>query len=456
MFEHDGTLLSCDSAVFYQGKNLIKAYGKVEINQADTLHMYSDFLSYNGDSKLANATGNVKLVDSQMTLTSDTLKFDRAQQIAYYPNNGVVKDSANTLTSIIGSYYTIPKKMVFENDVVVTNEKYIIKSDHLEYYTEPKTVYFLGPSTITSEENFIYCENGFYDTKNDKSYFKQNSYFKSGPQTLKGDSLFYDRGIGFGSATKDIEIFDSIKNLLIKGNYAEYYELSDSVFVTGRAVAINVVDQDSLFIHGDTLMMTQSEIDDKKIMKIFHNVKLFKSDMQGKCDSLTYNEANGEITLLNKPVLWSGKNQMTSDTIIITNNLLTNQLDSLKLINSAFIVSNDSIDNFNQIKGIDILGKFKNNQLDVIHVMGNSETLYFARNEKQELMGINKALSSYMVIKLRNNEISEISFVNDPEATLSPNSKLPENARKLKGFIWRNDERILKKEDIWISKDSIK
>ncbi len=448
-FEHNGAVLSCDSAVFYQGKNLMRAYGNVVMNQADTLHMYSNFLEYDGNSKKALAYGAVKLVDSKMTLTTDTIYFDNNKQIAYYPAFGKVEDEENVLTSIIGTYYTKEKKLVFTSDVTVTNDKYIMKSDNLIYYTDPKTVYFYGPSTITSKTNFIYCENGFYDTKNDISYFKKNALLKYGNQTLEGDSIYYNRNTGFGSASKNIIVNDTTKNIIIKGEYAEYFEKNDSTFVTDRALAINVMKQDSVFIHGDTLMMTLIPHSEEKIMRIFHNVRIFKSDMQGKCDSLTYNEHKGEMKMIHDPILWSGKNQLTSDTIIVTTNPITEKLDSLKLIKNGFIISNDTLNNFNQIKGKDIYGKFRNNELYLVSVIGNSETLYFARNEEKELIGINKAISSSMLIKLVGNEINEISFIQEPEAELSPEEKIPENARKLKGFVWRSDERFTKKEDIF-------
>ena len=448
-FEHEGSILTCDSAVFYQGKNIMRAYGNVEINQADTLHMYSDYLEYDGNTKLSFAHGKVKLIDSKMTLKTDTIHFDRNNQIAYYPAFGEIKDDENLLTSIVGTYYTTDKKFVFTSDVTVTNDKYIMKSNHLVYYTDPKTVYFYGPSTITSEDNFIYCESGFYDTKKETSYFKKNAYIDYGSQTLRGDSLYYNRNTGFGSASKNIVMNDTTKDIIIKGEYAEYFEKSDSTFVTNRALAINVMKQDSVFIHGDTLMMTMIPNTENRLMRVFHNVKIYKTDMQGKCDSLTYNESEGEMKMLYNPILWSGKNQLTSDTIIVTTNTITQKLDSLKLLQNGFIISNDTIENFNQIKGKDIYGKFRNGDLHTINVIGNSETLYYARNETKELIGINKAISSSMFIKLKDNEINEISFIRDPEAELSPEETIPENARKLKGFIWRNKERFSEKEDIF-------
>jgi lipopolysaccharide export system protein LptA len=451
-FDHEGTILTCDSAVFYQKTNLMRAFGNVKINQADTLFMYSQYLEYDGNTKMADAAEKVKLVDSKMTLTTDSLKFDRNKQEAYYPSFGTIKDSANTLKSLKGTYYTQDKKFIFTTDVEITNDKYVMNSNHLVYYTELKTVYFYGPSTIKSEENYIYCENGFYDTKNDISYFKDNSYIQYDDQVLIGDSLYYDRNSGFGSATDNIQIKDSTKTIIIKGNYAEYYEMKDSAFVTKNAIAINASEQDSLYMHGDTLLMVKIPNSEDRIIKAFHNVKIFKNDLQGKSDSLVYNEGNGVMKLIYNPVLWASKNQLTADTIIITNNLETEQLDSLKLLNSGFIISNDTLINFNQIKGKNIYGKFLNNELSNISVFGNAETIYFARNEDRELIGINKALSSNMFIKIINNEIEEISFIQDPEAELNPESEMPENVRLLKGFVWRNEERPQIVEDLFKDK----
>ena len=452
-FEHDGSILSCDSAVFYQNKNKMKAFGNVEINQADTLHMYSDFLEYNGNTKKSLSRGYVKLVDSKMTLVTDTIRFDRKRQIAYYPSHGKIVDEENTLVSEKGTYYTSKNKFIFTTDVVVTNNKYVMKSNHLTYYTNSKEVYFYGPSTITSEDNDIYCENGYYDTKNEVSYFTENAFITYNNKTLKGDSLYYNRNTGFGSATNNIVINDTVKNIIIEGQYAEFFEKEDSSFVTDRAVAINIMEKDSLYIHGDTLMMTKLPNSDKGLMRVYHDVRIYKSDMQGKCDSLSFDEVSGEMRMIYNPILWSGKNQLTSDTIIVTSNTVTQKLDSLKLISNGFIISNDTLHNYNQIKGKNIYGKFKNNELNTINVVGNSETLYFARNGKKKLIGINKAISSSMRIRLLNNEISEISFIKDPEAELTPKDQVPDNARKLKGFIWRNDERFTKKEEIFDDKE---
>jgi lipopolysaccharide export system protein LptA len=451
-FDHEGTILTCDSAVFYQKANLMRAFGNVKINQADTLFMYSQYLEYNGNTKMADAADKVKLIDSKMTLTTDTLKFNRNKQEAFYPSFGTIKDSANTLKSLKGTYYTQDKKFIFTTDVEITNDKYVMNSNHLVYYTELKTVYFYGPSTIKSEENYIYCENGFYDTKNDISYFKDNSYIQYDDQVLIGDSLYYDRNSGFGSATDNIEIKDSTKTIIVRGHYAEYYELKDSAFVTKDALAINASEKDSLYMHGDTLLMVKIPESEDRIIKAFHNVKIFKNDLQGKADSLVYNEGNGVMKLIYNPVLWASKNQLTADTIIVTNNLETEQLDSLKLLNSGFIISNDTLINFNQIKGKNIYGKFVNNELNTISVFGNAETIYFARNEEKELIGINKALSSNMFIRIINNEIEEISFIQEPEAQLNPESEMPENVRLLKGFVWRNEERPQSKDDLFKDK----
>ena len=164
---------------------------------------------------------------------------------------------------------------------------------------------------------------------------------------IEGDSLYFDRNNSFASATNNIKITDTINNSIVKGHYAEVFRAKDSVFITKRALAITTQEQDSVYIHADTLMVTGKP--EKRITRAFYNVKLFKSDLSGKADSIYVNHEEGLTKLINlkrydtqdafagvrQPILWNLGNQMTGDTIHITSNTETNKLDSLKVFNNC-------------------------------------------------------------------------------------------------------------------------
>ena len=450
---HDGAILTCKRAILYKKRNFIKAFGNVLIKQGDTITQTSDYVDYDGNSKMALSWGNVVVRDPKMTLTTDTLNFDRKNQLLFYKHHAVIKDETNTLKSKIGDYFLELKKFKATSKVVVTNPEHTLESNHLDYYTDSAHAYLYGPSTIKGKDNTIYTERGFYNTKAEISHFVKNSTLFFKDRTIKGDSLYYDKFKGFASATNNIKVTDTVQNFVAKGNYAEFFEKKDSVFIVDRAVAISLMEKDSLYIHGDTLLVTGKP--KKRIVRIFNDVKIFKSDLQGKCDSIHTNQTTGLTRMFKNPILWSGKNQITGDSIQLLNNTKTEKLDSLKILNNALIVQLDTIIDgvatYNQIKGRNMYGKFIEGKLKHFKVNGNAEVVYYNRNELGNLETITKQECSSIEFTLdKTNNIESVTYIKKPEGTSYPPKDLPENERTLKGFIWRKDEQPLEMEDIFI------
>lgn len=445
---HDGVRMFCNKAYYFQKENYVKAFGDVRMIQGDTLFMNSKYAEYNGNVKQAYATGNVVMRSPDMTLATDTLNFDRKIQQAFYNSNGTITNKDNVLKSKSGRYYANEKKFQFLTAVTITNPKYVVKSNHLDYYNNSGHSYLFGPSTITSKENFIYTEKGFYDSKKNIGHFLRKSYIKYQDRLIEGDSLFYNRNTEFASATNNVKITDTINKGIIKGHYAEIYKQKDSMFVTKRAVAINLMDKDSVYIHGKVLMITGKP--DHRIIRAYNNARFFKTDMSGKCDSIHSSQITNITQLIGRPILWNFDNQMTGDVMHLIGNDTTQKLDSLKVLNNAFIISKDTLGTgYNQVKGLNLYGKFKDNKLYEADVVKNTEVVYYMRNDDHELIGINKNVSSRINMALDGNTIDTMTFFTSVDGDIYPEKDLPENARKLRGFIWREDERIRCQEDIF-------
>jgi len=448
VIRHQGIKLNCKKAIHYKNANFIKAYGDVVLNQGDSIIQTSQYTEYDGNNQQALSWGNVVIKDPKMTLSTDTLNFDRSKQLLYYKYGATIKDSINILTSDIGNYYLENNKFQALSDVQLTNPDYVLESNHLDYYTDSGKAFLYGSSTITSDKNFIYCEKGFYDTKQNVSHFTKNARIEYDDKEIKADSLFYNRNLGFASATKNISIIDTLNNSVLKGHYAEFFEKQDSAFVIDRAVAISNTDKDSLFIHGDTILATGKP--ERRIIRAFHHVKFFKSDLSGKCDSIHSDQGIGLTQMFKNPILWSNKSQITGDTIKLLNNIETNQLDSLKVLQNAFIIDKDSI-GFNQIKGRNLYGKFEDSDLRFVNIVGNSEVIHFVRNEQGNLIGIEKTTCSEIHFVIKDGNIQSSKFINQPDGQTYPPSQLPENARKLRGFLWREIEKPRSKYDIFLT-----
>lgn len=451
---HDGVVLTCNKAYFFQKENYLKAFGNVQLVQGDTLFLNSKYAEYSGNLKKAFATGDAVMSSPDATLRTDTINFDRNVQQVFYNTKGTIVNKDNTLVSKSGRYFVEEKKFQFLTEVTITNPKYVIKSNHLDYYSNSGHTYLFGPSTITSQSNYIYTEKGFYDTKKNLAHFLRRSYIKYDDRLIEGDSLYYNRNIEFASATRNVKITDSINRGIVKGHYAEIYKLKDSMFVTKRAVAINLVEKDSVYIHGQKLMVTGKE--GERILRAYKNVRFYKIDMSGKCDSIHSNSKTALTKLIGNPILWNGESQITGDIMHLIGDNTTKKLDSLKVLNNTFIVSRDTLGTgYNQVKGINLFGKFKDGKLHDVDVIKNTEVVYYMRNDDDhELIGINKNVSSKINLILENNDIQTITFFNKVDGDLWPEADLPENARKLKGLRWRGDERIKSKDDIFTEEDN--
>ena len=448
-FRQDKMLLYCDSAYFYSAENIVEAFDSVHIIQADTLHLYGDVLKYFGDEKMAEVRNNVKLIDKETTLTTDHLDFDLETNIGYYEHHGQVINSDNVLDSERGYYYSNTNTVVFMDSVVIVNPDYDIYADTLEYHTETEVATFLGPTQIISPDNYIYCENGWYDTKQNISQFNENAYLESGGQYLRGDSLYYERASGMGQAFNSVELYDSANEVILRGKYAIYFEDPEYAMLTDSALLIQISDGDSLFVHADTLnsITTVDTSGEYKTLRAYYHVKIFSKEMQGKCDSLVYLEKDSVFQLNGEPVIWSKAYQLTAERIDL--HMANDDPDYIDLTSSSFIVSrNDSV-RYTQIKGRNMQGYFKEGDLSRIDVNGNGQTIYYARDE-EELIGVNKGESSNIKIYLKDGELDRINMISSPTATLYPPNELKGDDMFLNGFIWLDNHRPSKMEDIFV------
>ena len=450
VMNHDSAFLYCDSAYVNEAENSVLAYGNVRIKLSDTLNLYSDSLLYSGNTKIANAYSNVRLIDNQTTLTTDTLVYNRNTQIGQYDYWGKIVNDKNNLVSRHGYYYTDKKEFFFKEKVTMANPDCNMYSDTLMYNTVTEIAYFYGPSHIISKdkEDSIYCENGWYNTRLDVARFRDRARIYHSATYLTGDSMYYDRNKGFGQVFRKALIKDTVQNILLMGNYGEMQRRKGFAFMTDSAVTVLVEKRDSLFMHADTVRATFDSAQNIKNVFCFYKVKFFRHDIQGMCDSLTYLSKDSSMTMYHQPVIWSDSNQLSADSIKLT--MLNGEADSLKLYSSAFIISKDDTGKFNQIKGRNLFAKFRDNELYKIKVLGNAQTLYFAREEDKTLIGINKSESSEMLIFLEKNQLKSITYINKPVAHLYPEKSVPENERKLKNFKWEESRRPMNKKDIFV------
>lgn len=443
---HDGALMYCDSAYLYDAQNRVEAFGHIHIKQGDTLSLYGNVLLYDGNTRIATISGQVRLIDNQITLNTTKLTYDRNKEMAFYDEQASTLSKTEELNSRKGYYYVKTKEFAFKGNVVIKHPDYTLYSDTLIQNTVTDISYFKGPSTIVSKESYIYCENGWYDKRNDICQFNQNSYVISDSHILKGDSLYYERERGYGKGIGHVSIQDTTEKLTVTGHFAETYKHIERYMITDSATMIKAFEHDSLFLHADTLIAIQDSLN-KRVINAYYHVKFFKPDMQGLCDSLSYRERDSTMQMYRNPILWNEQNQITAKHIDIC--IGQKEIYKIYIHSNALIVSEEDSLMYNQLGGVNMTAHFKNNELNQIDVFENSHSYYYPKDDKGRIIGLNEVVCRDMVIYVEEREVARIVFKISPVGTLHPIDKINPGDFRLTGFTWQVARRPMQREDIY-------
>ena len=446
---HDSAYFYCDSAYFFQKTNSFKAFQNVHIIVNDSVEVFSDLLDYDGNTRFAEFFDNVKLMDDSTTLLTEYMTYDRNLHLACYPDSATTYRGDKTLKSRFGYYRDRLKEFSFFENVEVYSPKYQMYTDTLYYNTGIEKMWFEGPTTIVNQENVLEGKHGYYLVNEDHVYLDRRPYMHNEKQQLWSDSIFYDRNLGFAQAFSRVDMIDTSYKVVMRGDYVEMWEDEGFSYATDSAYAISYEGDDSLYIHGDTLFMyfdKEKEEAEKLIAR--RNVRFFKSDMQGKCDTLTYLMADSTIRMRVAPILWAEDSQLSGTDIDIK--LKDQKVEWVLQKGNAFIISQDSIEGFNQIKGTDITSRFKNGNIHRVNVDGTkAETIYWIRDNDGSLIGIDVSDSETMAIEIENQSVSIIKSFKDIHETMYPEEDLQESSRYLSGFKWHDEARPKDKDDIF-------
>ena len=448
---HDSAYFFCDSAYFFEKTNSFNAFQNVHIIVNDSVEIFSDLLDYDGNTRFAEFFDNVKLMDDSTILLTEYLTYDRNLHLACYPDSATTYRGDKTLISCIGYYRDDLKEFSFFENVVVTSPKYQMFTDTLYYNTNIEKMWFEGPTIIINEENTLDGEHGYYLVDEDIAFLDKRPVMRNETQRMKSDSMYYNRNIGLAKAYDHVDMIDTSYKVVMRGNYVEMWENKGLSFATDSAYAISYDNDnsDSLYIHGDTLFMYfDKQKEEAKKLIARRNVRFFKSDMQGKCDTLTYLVADSTIRMRVNPILWAEDSQMTGIDIDIK--IKDQAIDWVLQKGNAFIISQDTVEGFNQIKGTDITSRFKDGGIHRVNVDGDkAETIYWIRDDDGGLIGIDVSNSETMVIEMENQNISIIKSFKGISETMYPESDLSESSRYLQGFKWHDEARPRDKDDIF-------
>lgn len=462
MFRHEEALMYCDSAYFYEKTNSLDAFGHVRFVQGDTLRGYCDKLYYDGNRKFARMRRNVRLEhgkagENPTVLTTDSLNYDRLQGVAYYYTGGMIQDSLNTLTSVRGQYTPDTKQAVFSREVILTNPKFNLTSDTLLYNTNTKVADIVSPTTIVyEEETNIYSSNGWYNTDNERSMLLNRSIVEhTDGKTLTGDTIYYDKRIGYGQVLGQMEMRDTVQKATLYGNYGEVWEEDSRGYATDSALMVDWSDSvHTAYIHADTLFTeelhyTDSALQDSTYRRVraHYGVRVFRDDMQMTCDSMVYLGNDSTIHLYTHPICWSENQQISADSMIIY--IVNGTVDHAIGVGNALCVMSDTLDYFNQMSGKEITATLKDGEVKLVDMSGNALTIYYPKEDDGGFVGLNTTESSFIRVYVEEQKIQRIRFTKETTGILYPMDQVPAGGDKLATFFWADYIRPLDANDVF-------
>lgn len=449
--KHDSMYMFCDSALIFEKSNSVEAFGNVRMEQGDTLFIYGDYLYYDGMSQLAMIRENVRMINRKTVLTTDSLNYDRLYNLGYYFEGGTLTDEENVLTSEWGEYSPATKLAVFNHDVKLVNPQFVLTSDTLKYSTLSKIATILGPSDIVSDNNHIYSERGEYDTTTDQAELLERSVLTNEGKRLTGDSLFYDRKLGYGEAFYNVVMNDTVNKNMLTGNYCFYNELTGNALATQRAVAIDYSQGDSLYMHGDTLRLVTYNLNTDSMyreMRVYHKVRAYRTDVQAVCDSLVYNSKDSCMTMYTDPIVWNGNQQLLGEEIKVYMNDST--IDWAHIINQALAIERKDSIHYNQVAGKEMKAFFEKGEMRQVDVNGNVLVIYYPVEERDSsLIGLDYTEGGFLRMLLKDRRMERGSFIGKASGTMYPMDQIPPDKFKLPSFAWFDYIRPRNKEDIF-------
>jgi len=465
--EHQGSILTADEVILYEEENFVKAIGNARLQNPDGSVITAGEMEYDGNTQKGVARKNVVLTDPKQTIKTETLYYDKLANQAYFNTGGTISDAQNTMYTKSATYFLDTKLIDFVGNVKIDSPDYIIDGDNIKQNQNTKVAEFFGPTTITNRKNpknRVYTERGTYRMNTKEAFLNKNSKIFYNDKILTGDDMYFNQLTGFGKATGNVTLDDPQERRFIKGGYGEIFEKKDSAMMTKNPYAVKAFEKDSMYFAAEKIISFQrpdsADITKKKsFLRAFRKGRFYKSNAQGRADSIAFNETDGIMHMYTKPILWSGIKQVTGDKIEAYFNTENENIDSLKVIGNAFAISKvDSLnlkDEFNQVKGRFMTVHYQNNDIKEATVIGNAQAISYADDVDQatkqpERIGI--SLTSCGIIDaIFEEKVMQIVSCNiGATSDTYPMSKIEPSKRKFPDFNWNTKDRINKWQDILV------
>ena len=478
------TIFTADSVAYNEKTLQLEAYGNVHIVDTDSINIYSQYLLYEGQNKIAHFKDKVRLTDGNSKLFTNNMDYDLNSKVGTYNNGGRIESKETTLTSNKGYYYADIKDIYFIGDVKMSDPEMSLATDSLLYNTGSKVSTFISPTTIKTGNSIIQTREGFYDTGNRKAKFGGRTRLQDSSSVLIANDFAFDDATGLGEAKGNVKFIDTVQNIVLLSNRVYFNKKSKSFLATEKPVMVVVQNKDSVFIAADTIysgmikelrnnqkdylskfdtlqknnadtirtafVSDSSKTDTLRFITAFRNVRIYNDSIQAICDSLFYSGIDSVFRMYYNPVAWSNHSQILADTIFIETE--NKQPKKMRAFQNAIMIQQEMEKAFfyNQLKGRVINGYFKNGKIDFVEAAGSAESIYFIKNEDTAYVGMNRSEADKIEVFFDSVSVQKIKFTRTVKGTTFPIRQIPEEEKKLRNFNWLETKRPKSKWELFL------
>ena len=257
MFYHNGTVITCDSAVRYSERHM-ECFRNVLINK-DSLYVYGDRAEYNGETNMAYIYSPlIKVIDGDATMYTYSFSFNTLENVGRFGGGAIITNGDNRLEAERGYYYADSSVVICVEAVEMQDTQYKLQSDSVIYNLDTDVAEFATETFIWNENNeMVNAKSGRYDRNADRFELFEDSYILTEKQEVWADSVDYRRALENAILRRNIQIDDSDQKVLAFGDYGEYWGDREEALLTERPLVISYDPEmgDSLFVRADSILL---------------------------------------------------------------------------------------------------------------------------------------------------------------------------------------------------------
>ena len=442
-FVYQGNTMYCDSAHYNEKAKQVYAYGNVHI-QKNGINLYADSVFYAEKQKYAKLWGHVKARDAAYKMSADSMDYDAKKGRAIFKSSGKIEStiSDERITCERGYFYPSNGSFFFSGTVHYSKADLDVKTDTLQFAYEQQKLYFLGQTQMRNDSSQIYCQKGWYDVLNENGALYNHAEIYQKNQIIKGDTLMINTKLNDYEGRGSVYFKDIDQQLALLGQEAVFSDTKHLAYVTGHSLGFLKYQDDTLYVHADTLFLERDTLNKSKHLRADRNFRFLHPDLQGIGDSTLYSFDQQILKIGQSPILWSQNGELKSEEAFVF--FKDSTIDHIALnrkANVIFTLPTDSL--FNQMSATTILALFDSSgTLSQVEATGQAWTIFYPTNEKKlndtvvqfQREGLNRLFAEKLLVDLKSGEVVQITYFDQPDGIFFPMNKIDAKEKYIKGF----------------------